>query len=113
MKSGGQCTDVDGLAELNLTVVSLAEDGGIEKVALQRREPLRRNGEVALFVVVEAGNMSSKSNDAFADFPDNNGDRHRAADDHQVLGKITVCGFSDVLDGLLFWSELVTAARQQ
>ena len=57
--------------------------------------------------------MSSKSNDAFADFPDDNGNRHRAADDHQVLGKIAVCGFGDVLDGLLIWSELVTAARQQ
>lgn len=76
MKSGRETADVDGLAKLDFAVMSLAEYGSIEKVSLEGCESLRRNGEVALLVIVQAGNMSSESDNAFADLPDNNSDRY-------------------------------------
>lgn len=66
--------------------MAFAEDGSVKKVALQGRKLLVGDSEVALLVVVQARNMSSKSDNSLADLPDDNSSRDSTTDDHEVLG---------------------------
>lgn len=93
--------------------MALAEDGSVKKVALQGRKLLVGDSEVALLVVVQARNMSSKSDNSLADLPDDNSGRDSTTDDHEVLGEVSVGGFGDFFSELLLGCELVPASRQQ
>lgn len=87
LKPGRQRSNIDGLAQLNLSIVSLAKDWGIEHMAFQEGDVGRRDGEVSLAVVAETGYSADDSVDFLADFPDDDGHGNRAADDEEIVGQ--------------------------
>lgn len=90
LESRGKSADVDSLAQLNLAVVSLAEDGGVQDMAFEGGQVWIGNGPVSLAVVVERRDFSSQLVDLVGEFPDDDGHGHGAADDEEVVGQFVV-----------------------
>ena len=86
LESRGKCPDVDGGAELELAVVSFAEDGRVLEVLLEERPLLVPHGKVPLCVVVEARHRPHISDQDRCEPPHEEHHRDGAQNDKQVLG---------------------------
>ena len=65
----------------------LAEDGGVENVALEPGESSVGDGKVSLLFVVEAYNLAQLRGELGVEPPSDEDDGKAAADDHEVVGE--------------------------
>ena len=70
MEATGQGSKIDGPRELELLVVTTAEQGGVDDVVLDFGQGAMGREEVALTVIAEAGETAQVGEEAMGELPD-------------------------------------------
>lgn len=90
VEATGQGAKVDDGGELELLVVTAAQHGGIDEMALDLGKSAVGGDEVALSVIVEAGESSQMGVDAEASLPEVDEGGHQAENEQTPAGEVIV-----------------------
>ena len=90
MEATGQGSKIDGPRELELLVVTTAEQGGVDDVVLDFGQGAMGREEVALTVIAEAGETAQVGEEAMGELPDVDEGRDAAQDQNGGAGEVIV-----------------------